>query len=204
MLLPIHPVNPEPRKIKMVVDCLVQGGVIVYPTDTLYTFGCDYSHQEARNRIAQIKKIKGKKKDFSLVCYDLSHISQYTQPISSSVFRLMKGSLPGPFTFILKANKHVSKIFDYKKTTIGIRVPDNIIARTLVKELGKPLLSTSVHDEEDDMLEYMTDPQQIHARYQDIVDIVIDGGAGTRQASTVVDVSTEEVQIIRQGKGILV
>jgi len=204
MLLNIHPDNPDERKIKMVADCLRKDGVIIYPTDTIYTFGCDYSNKKAIERIFQIKNIKTKKKDFSLVCYDLSHISEYTQTVSTQVFRLMKGSLPGPFTFILKANKNVSKVFDYNKQTIGIRVPDNNIARAIVKEYGNPLVSTSVHDEEDELLQYMTDPDEIFERYGDLVDIVIDGGAGTRDASTVIDASGDEINIVRQGKGILV
>jgi tRNA threonylcarbamoyl adenosine modification protein (Sua5/YciO/YrdC/YwlC family) len=204
MLLNIHPDNPEERKIKMVADCLRKDGVIIYPTDTIYTFGCDYSNKKAIERIFQIKNIKTKKKDFSLVCYDLSHISEYTQAVSTQVFRLMKGSLPGPFTFILKANKSVSKVFDYNKQTIGIRVPDNNIARAIVKEYGNPLVSTSVHDEEDELLQYMTDPDEIYERYGNQVDMVIDGGAGTRDASTVIDASTDEINIVRQGKGILV
>jgi len=204
MLLNIHPDNPDERKIKMVADCLRKDGVIIYPTDTIYTFGCDYSNKKAIERIFQIKNIKTKKKDFSLVCYDLSHISEYTQAVSTQVFRLMKGSLPGPFTFILKANKNVSKVFDYNKQTIGIRVPDNNIARAIVKEYGNPLVSTSVHDEEDELLQYMTDPDEIYERYGSLVDIVIDGGAGTRDASTVIDASGDEINIVRQGKGILV
>jgi tRNA threonylcarbamoyl adenosine modification protein (Sua5/YciO/YrdC/YwlC family) len=204
MLLQIHPENPEERKIRTVADCLGKGGVIIYPTDTIYTFGCDYSNKKAIDRIFNIKNIKTRKKDFSLVCYDLSHISAYTQAVSTQVFRLMKGSLPGPFTFILKANKNVSKIFDYNKQTIGIRVPDNNIARAIVKEFGKPVISTSVLDEEDELLQYMTAPEEIYERYSDLVDIVIDGGAGTRNASTIVDASNDEVEIIRQGKGILV
>jgi tRNA threonylcarbamoyl adenosine modification protein (Sua5/YciO/YrdC/YwlC family) len=204
MLLNIHPQNPEEKKINQVVECLKNDGVIIYPTDTIYTFGCDYSSKKAINRIFHIKNIKTKKKDFSLVCYDLSHISEYTQTVSTQVFRLMKGSLPGPFTFILKANKSVSKIFNYNKQTIGIRVPDNIIARSLVKGLGNPLVSTSVIDEEDELLQYMTDPDEIFDRYGHQVDIVINGGSGTRDASTVIDASSDEIEIIRQGKGILV
>jgi tRNA threonylcarbamoyl adenosine modification protein (Sua5/YciO/YrdC/YwlC family) len=204
MLLNIHPENPEERKIKMVTDCLRKDGVIIYPTDTIYTFGCDYSNKKAIERIFQIKNIRTKKKDFSLVCYDLSHISEFTHAVSTQVFRLMKGSLPGPFTFILKANKNVSKVFDYNKQTIGIRVPDNNIARAIVKQYGNPLVSTSVHDEEDELLQYMTDPQEIFERYGNLVDIVIDGGAGTRDGSTIIDASSDNVEIIRQGKGILV
>ena len=203
MLITIHPDNPEERKIKEVVACLKNGGVIIYPTDTIYTFGCDYSNKKAIDRIFQLKKIKTKKKDFSLVCYDLSHISEYTQAVSTQVFRLMKSSLPGSFTFILKANKSVTKIFDYNKTTIGIRVPNNNIAREIVKQFEKPIISTSVHDEEDEVLQYMTDPDEMFERYEKLVDIVIDGGAGTRDASTIINASNDEIEIVRQGKGII-
>ncbi len=203
MLLEIHPDNPDSRKIKMVVECLEKGGVIIYPTDTIYTFGCDLNNKKAIDRIMQIKGIKTKKKDFSLVCYDLSHISEYTQSLNRQAFRMMKGALPGPFTFILKANKLVSKLFDYNKQTIGIRVPDNNIARTIVQQLGRPIIASSVHDEEDELLEYMTDPEEIHERYGKQVEIVIDGGAGTREASTVIDASEEEMVVLREGKGVL-
>lgn len=203
MLLAIHPQNPEERKITEVVKCLQQGGVIIYPTDTIYTFGCDFNNKKAIERIFQIKNIKTRKKDFSLVCYDLSHITEYTQPVSTQVFRLMKSTLPGAFTYILKASKNVTKVFDYNKTTIGIRVPDNNIARQIVKHLEKPIISTSVHDEEDELLEYLTDPEEIYNRYGKIVDMVIDGGAGTREASTIIDATEDEIIIVRQGKGII-
>lgn len=204
MLLQIHPENPEPRKIQQVADCLAKGGVIIYPTDTIYTFGCDYSNKKAVEKIFQIKNIKTKKKDFSLVCYDLKHISEYTHTVSTQVFRLMKSNLPGAFTFILKANKNITKQFDYNKTTIGIRVPDNNIAREMVRVFEKPVAATSVHDEEDELLQFMTDPEEIYERYGNAVDIVIDGGAGTREASTIIDATSDDIEIVRQGKGILI
>lgn len=203
MLLTIHPENPEDRKINQVIDCLQQGGVIIYPTDSVYTFGCNFNNKKATEKIFKIKNIKTKRKDFSLVCADLSQIANYTLPFSTSIFRLMKANLPGPFTFILKASKTVSKQFDYSKNTIGIRIPDNKIVQAIVNKNNFPLSSSSVHDEEDEILQFLIDPEKIQERYGKLVDIVIDGGHGSFDVSTIVDVSNDSIEIIRQGKGFL-
>lgn len=200
MLLRIHPENPSPRKIQMVVECLNDGGVIIYPTDTVYGLGCDIFHQKAVERIARIKGIKKQKANFSFICYDLSQLSDFTKPINNDVFRLMKDKLPGPFTFILNANNKVPKLFQSNKKTVGIRIPRNAIASEIIKELGNPIVSTSVKDD-DKILEYSTDPEAMHDRFKNVVDIVIDGGHGDNMASTVVDCTKNGIEIIREGKG---
>lgn len=201
MLLTIHPQNPDARKIAQVIDILRNGGIIVYPTDTIYTFGCDLNNKKAIEKIARLKGVNPKEAHFSLVCYDLSHISEYSHDFSKSVFKMMKATLPGPYTYILNANKNVTRLFDFKKGTVGIRVPDNNIARTLVKELGNPLIATSVHDDNDPLREYLTDPEEIYERYYKHVDCVIDGGPGSLEASTVIDATGSEPELIREGKG---
>ncbi|MCB0402650.1 MAG: threonylcarbamoyl-AMP synthase [Flavobacteriales bacterium] len=203
MLLQIHPDNPDKRKIAQAVKILQKGGVIIYPTDTVYSMACDLNNRKAVERMAQIKGIKAEKANFSLICYDLSHISDYTVQFSNAVYKLMKRALPGPFTFILNANTSVPKLFKSNKKTIGIRVPDNNIARVLVQELGNPLISTSVHDDNDDILEYITDPEMIHERFKNIVDLVIDGGFGRNEASTIIDCTEGEAVVIREGLGSL-
>jgi tRNA threonylcarbamoyl adenosine modification protein (Sua5/YciO/YrdC/YwlC family) len=200
MLLRIHPENPSARQIKTVVDCLNDGGVIIFPTDTVYGLGCDIYQTRAIERIARIKGIKKEKANFSFICHDLSHLADYTRPLNNSVYKLMKATLPGPFTFILNANSNVPKIFQSKKKTVGIRVPDNKIPIEIVKELGHPILTTSVYDQ-DEILEYTTDPELIHEKFRDLVDLVIDGGYGDNQPSTILDCTGEEVYIIREGKG---
>jgi tRNA threonylcarbamoyl adenosine modification protein (Sua5/YciO/YrdC/YwlC family) len=200
MLLKIYPENPNERMIRMVVDCLRQGGVIIYPTDTVYALGCDLYQPRAVERVAQIKGIRTDKANFSLVCSDLSHISDFTKPFSTSVYKAMKKALPGPYTFVLNANNQVPRIFQSRKKTVGIRVPDNSIAREIVRELGNPIISTSIYDD-DDILEYTTDPELIHEKYESLVDLVIDGGNGGNAASTVIDCTTAELILIRQGKG---
>lgn len=200
MLIKIHPDNPSERLIKAVVDCLRQGGVIIYPTDTVYALGCDLQHIKAVHRVANIKGIKPEKANFSLICNDLSYISDLTKPFSTSVYKTMKKALPGPYTFILNANNNVPKLFQSRKKTIGIRIPDNNIIREIVKELGSPVISTSVYDD-DEILEYTTDPELIHEKYQSLVDIVIDGGFGDNQASTVIDCTGNDMEVIRLGKG---
>ncbi len=200
MLLNIHPQDPQPKKLAEVIDCLKKGGVIIYPTDTIYAIGCDLNNKKAIKRIAQIKGKELHESHFSIVCYDLKHISEYTLPFSNSVYKLMKSSLPGAFTFILNANKKVPKIFDFNKSSIGIRVPDNHIARTLVQELGNPLIATSVYDNGNGR-EYLTDPSLIHEQYEKLVDIVIDGGLGSDDASTVIDATGKEPVLERDGKG---
>lgn len=202
MLLKIHPENPSERQIRIVVDCLNDGGVIIFPTDTIYAIGCDIYKQKAVDRVAQIKGVRKEKANFSFICHDLSHLSEFSRPIDNAVYKLMRKNLPGPFTFILSANNNVPKIFQSKKKSIGIRVPDNNIARDIVLALGNPIMSTSVHDD-DEIIEYTTDPELIYERYQNQVDIVVDGGYGDNRASTIVDCSGIEPEILREGKGIL-
>ncbi len=200
MLLKIYNENPNPRDIRKVVDVLREGGVIVYPTDTVYGMGCDITNQKAVEKIAQFKGVKIEKANFSFICSDLSHIADYTKPISSTVFKLMKKNLPGPFTFILDASSNVPRYFKGKKKTVGIRVPDNNIIRDIVYELGNPILSTSIRDD-DEILEYTTDPELIYEKYQDFADIVIDGGYGELIPSTVIDCTGDTLEILREGKG---
>jgi len=202
MLLRIHPENPSNRQIKTVVDCLQDGGVIIYPTDTIYGIGCDIFHSRAVDRVARIKGIKKEKANFSFICHDLSHISDFTRPFNNSVYKLMKSSLPGPFTFILNANNNVPKLFQSKKKTVGIRIPDNNIPLEIVRELGRPIMSTSVHDD-DEIIEYTTDPELIYEKYKDTVDLVIAGGYGDNEPSTIIDCTSDEILILREGKGIL-
>lgn len=199
-LIKIYPENPDPRRIQKIVDILRAGGVIIYPTDTIYGMGCDIFNQKAIERVCQIKGVKPQKHNFSFICYDLSNIAEFTRALSTPVFKLMKKALPGPFTFILEANNKVPKLLNNKKKTVGIRVPDHPIPRILVKELGQPILTTSIRDE-DDVIEYSTDPELIYEKYKDIVDAVVDGGYGNNVASTVIDCTGEEIEIVRQGKG---
>jgi len=200
MLIKIYPENPNEKIIQQVVDVLKRGGIIIYPTDTVYGLGCDISNQKAIERICKIRGIKPEKANFSFICYDLRHISDYTKPIDNETYRILKKALPGPFTFIFNASKNVPKLLSSNKKTVGIRVPDNNIARCIVKMLENPIMSTSIHDD-DEIMEYSTDPELIHEKYEDLVDLVIDGGFGDNQASTVVDCSEGEFEIIRQGKG---
>ena len=200
MLLAIHPDNPDKRKIAQVIQVLKKGGIIIYPTDTVYSMACDLMNRRAVDRMAQIKGIKIENANFSLICSDLSNISDYTVQFGNNIYKMMKRALPGPYTFILDANNSVPKLFKSKKKTIGIRVPDNNIARMLVEELGNPLISTSVHDD-DEILEYITDPELIHEKYSSILDIVIDGGYGKNEASTIIDCTGSEPEILREGIG---
>ncbi|GGZ35829.1 threonylcarbamoyl-AMP synthase [Echinicola pacifica] len=199
-LIKIYPENPNPRQVQKVVDVLKAGGVVIYPTDTIYGMGCDIYNQKAIERICQIKGVKPQKQNFSFICYDLSNISEFTRVVSTPVFKVMKKALPGPYTFILNANNKVPKLLHSKKKTVGIRVPDHSITRILVKELGQPIVSTSIRDE-DDVLEYSTDPELIYEKYKDLVDVVVDGGYGTNIASTVIDCTGDELEILRQGQG---
>ncbi|MDP4185468.1 MAG: L-threonylcarbamoyladenylate synthase [Bacteroidota bacterium] len=203
MLIKIYPENPNDKDIRNIVGVLKQGGVIVYPTDTIYGIGCDITQSKAVERVARIKGINLEKAHFSFICSDLSSLSNYSRPISNSIFKLMKKNLPGPFTFILEANSNVPKLFKNKKKTVGIRVPDNPIIRMIAKELGNPIMSTSVHDE-DEILEYSTDPELIHEKFDELVDAVIDGGYGGFEPSTIVDCTGDEPIIMRQGKGELI
>lgn len=198
ILIKMHPENPSERQIKRIADDLRNGSVIIYPTDTVYGIGCDITKPKAIERVAQLKNIKLEKANFSFICYDLSHITDYTKALDNSVFKLMKRNLPGPYTFILEANNNVPKILKAKKKTIGIRVPDNNIIRAVVKELGNPILTTSLKDD-DDIIEYTTDPELIFEDYKKLVDIVIDGGYGGNIASTVIDCTNQEPVIIREG-----
>jgi tRNA threonylcarbamoyl adenosine modification protein (Sua5/YciO/YrdC/YwlC family) len=194
--------NPNPREILKIVDVLRDGGIIIYPTDTVYGLGCDITNVKAVEKVARFKGISIEKANFSFICSDLSHLSDYTKPISNTVFKLMKKNLPGPFTFILDANNNVPRYFKGKKKTVGIRVPDNNIIREIVLELGNPILSTSIRDE-DEIIEYTTDPELIYEKYQDFADIVIDGGYGELIPSTVIDCTGEAMEILREGKGVL-
>ncbi|EPR71760.1 L-threonylcarbamoyladenylate synthase [Cyclobacterium qasimii] len=200
VFIKLYPENPDPRKISQVIDVLRKGGVIIYPTDTVYGMGCDIFNQKAIERIGLIKGVKPQKEHFSFICYDLSNISEYTRSLSTPVFKLMKKALPGPFTFILAANNKVPKLLNSKKKTVGIRVPDHSIPRLLVKELGQPILTTSIRDE-DDVIEYSTDPELIYEKYKDLVDVVIDGGYGNNVASTVIDCSGDQIEVLREGLG---
>jgi len=202
MLIKIYPENPDEKRIQQVIDVLKKGGVIVYPTDSVYSMGCDMTNKRAVEKMAQLKGVKLEEANFSLICYDLSNISEYTVQFGTDIYKMMKRALPGPYTFILNANKNIPKLFQSKKQTIGIRVPDNNIARTIVNQLGNPMLSTSVHDD-DEILEYTTDPELIHERYDGQIDLVIDGGYGNNEASTVIDCTGETPEIVRQGIGVV-
>ncbi len=199
MFLFIHSDNPNPRHIKTVVECLLDGGVIIYPTDTIYGLGCDIFQHKAIEKICRIKNVDPQKAQLSFVCYDLSDLSKYTKSISTPLYRLLKSYLPGAYTFILPASKEVPKILQSKKNTIGLRVPDNNIARTIVHELNHPLLSASLPGE---MVEEYTDPELMYENFKNQVDIVIDGGIGGMTPSTVIDCTKEDYEVIRQGAGI--
>ncbi|AQS92907.1 MULTISPECIES: L-threonylcarbamoyladenylate synthase [unclassified Polaribacter] len=196
----IYNENPNPKEIAKVVKVLQAGGLVIYPTDTVYGLGCDITKPKALEKIAQIKGIKLEKANWSFICNDLSHLSDYVKQIDSATFKILKRALPGPYTFILPGSKNLPKVFK-KKKTVGIRIPDNSIIRTLVQELGNPIVSTSIRDD-DDVLEYTTDPELIFEKWQNLVDVVIDGGYGGNEASTVIDL-TEEPEVIREGKGSL-
>ena len=198
MLLQIHPDNPQPRLIKQVVECLKDGGVVIYPTDTIYGIGCDISKHKAIERICKIKNVDPQKAQLSFICQDLSHLSDYTKSIDTPLYRMLKNYLPGPYTFILPASKQVPKILQSKKSTIGLRVPGNIICQNILGELGNPILSASLPG---DMVEEYTDPEIILEKFENLVDLVIDGGSGGMIPSTVVDCTTDEWTVIREGLG---
>ena len=200
MLVRLYNENPNPREIRKIVDVLRKGGLIIYPTDTVYGLGCDITNQKAVESIARWKGVKIEKSNFSFICSDFSHLSLYTKPINNNVFKIMRKNLPGPFTFILEANNNVPRYFNGKKKTVGIRIPDNNIIREIVAELGNPILSSSIHDE-DEILDYTVDPELIHEKFESIADLVIDGGYGEVTPSTIVDCSQGEPTIIREGKG---
>jgi len=197
----IYEENPNPKEIAKVVKVLKSGGLIIYPTDTVYGLGCDINNMKALERVARIKNVKLEKSNFSFICEDLSNLSDYVKQIDTSTFKILKRALPGPYTFILPGAKSLPHPFK-KKKTVGIRVPDNRIAVEIVKQLGNPIISTSIHDE-DEVLEYTTDPELIYEKWNDLVELVIDAGYGDNHASTVIDLSEEEPIIIREGKGSL-
>ena len=198
MLLQIHPQNPQQRLIHQVIECLQDGGVIIYPTDTIYGLGCDIKQPKAIEKICQIKNIDPQKAQLSFICSDLSHLSEYTKSIDTPLYRMLKNYLPGPYTFILPASKQVPKILQSKKSTIGLRVPDNIICQQILSALGNPILSTSLPGE---MVEDYTDPEIIYKKFENVVDFVIDGGIGGMIPSTMVDCTTDDWTILRQGLG---
>ncbi len=199
-LIKIHPDNPDPRRIAKVVEVLKNGGVVIYPTDTIYGMGCDIFNQKAVERVCQIKGVKADKTLLSFICQDISHISEYVKNISTPVFKVMKKALPGPFTFILESSSKVPKIINAKKKTVGIRVPDHNIPHHLVEGLGNPIITTSIRDE-DDVIEYTTDPELIFEKFGNLVDIVIDGGYGKNVPSTVIDCTGEMMEVLREGAG---
>jgi tRNA threonylcarbamoyl adenosine modification protein (Sua5/YciO/YrdC/YwlC family) len=198
--LKIHPQNPEMRKINRVVDVLREGGIIIYPTDTIYGIGCDLMNRKAIERLCKIMDIKPNKLDLSFICNDLSQISEFVKRIDTPVFKVLKKSLPGPFTFILESNSRVPKILDVNKKTVGIRIPDHNIPRVLVAELGNPLITSSIKDD-DLIVEYTTDPEEIYEDFKNQVDVVIDGGVGGNIPSTIIDCTGDELVIIRNGLG---
>ncbi|TXD50692.1 MULTISPECIES: L-threonylcarbamoyladenylate synthase [unclassified Polaribacter] len=197
----IYTENPNPKEIQRVVKVLKNGGIIIYPTDTVYGLGCDITNTKALEKIALIKGIKLEKANFSFICTDLSNLSDYVKQIDSPTFKILKRALPGPYTFILPGSNNLPKAFK-KRKTVGIRIPDNTIAKAIVEALGNPIVSTSIRDE-DDVLEYTTDPELIFEKWRNLVDIVIDGGFGDNYASTIIDLTDAEPQVIREGKGSL-
>lgn len=197
----IYNENPNPKEIAKVVKVLQNGGLIIYPTDTVYGLGCDITNSKAMARVAKLKNVKLEKANFSFVCNDLSHLSDYVKQIDTATFKTLKRALPGPYTFILPGSTSLPKDFK-KKKTVGIRIPDNAIAQAIVKALGNPIVSTSIHDE-DDILEYTTDPELIFEKWQHKVDLVINGGYGDNEASTIIDLTQDEPEVLRQGKGSL-
>ncbi len=200
MLLRVHPENPGERQLKIICECLQNGGVIIYPTDTVYALGCDITNIHAVEQVARIKGVKLKKANYSLICSSLSQLSDYTRPINNHLFRIMKRVLPGPYTFILNASNNVPRFFQSKKKTVGIRNPGHLVPLQIVKQLGNPIMTTSVHHE-DEILDYLTDPDEIYERFSNLVDIVIDSGHGGLIPSTVVDCTGDEPVVIREGLG---
>lgn len=202
MLIKIYPENPNPKDIRQVVDVLKNGGIIIYPTDTVYGMGCDITNAKAVEKVARYRNVKIEKSNFSFICSDMSHLADFTKPIPNNIFKILKRYLPGPFTFILNANSNVPKYFKGKKKTVGIRIPDNPIILEIARELGNPIMSTSIHDD-DEIVEYSTDPELIHEKFSNVVDLVVDGGYGDNMPSTIVDCTEDIPVIVRQGKGVL-
>jgi tRNA threonylcarbamoyl adenosine modification protein (Sua5/YciO/YrdC/YwlC family) len=203
MIIEINPKNIDSRLIDQVVEILKKGGVIIFPTDTVYSMGCDLYNKKALNELAKLKGIKLNKANFSIICHDLSNLSDYCKQIDRPTFKLLKQSFPGPFTFILTATNEVPRLFDSNKKEIGIRIPDNEIVLEIVRKLGNPIATTSIHNQEDEIQDYFADPYSLYERYDDDVDLIIDGGPGNLDASTIVDCSNGSAIIIRQGKGII-
>ncbi|MCK5857299.1 MAG: threonylcarbamoyl-AMP synthase [Bacteroidales bacterium] len=200
MIIRLYEDNPSPKHIRTIAKCLRDGGIIIYPTDTVYTFGCDINKQKAIEKIAKLKGVDPKKNNFSIVCESLSSASEFTKPISNPTFKIMKRCLPGPFTFILNANSKLPKLFQRKKKTVGIRIPNNAIVQDIIKELGNPILSASLHHK-DKIIDYISDAELIYDEYKNKVDIVVNGGVGGNMPSTIVDCTSEENVIIREGLG---
>jgi tRNA threonylcarbamoyl adenosine modification protein (Sua5/YciO/YrdC/YwlC family) len=200
ILLRIYEENPQERHIQQVVNCLKNDGLVIIPTDTVYAIACDIYNARAFDRLCSLTNRKKEKSNFSFLCCDLSNLSEYTKPLNNAVFKLMKNLLPGPYTFVLEANTNVPK-FMQKKKTVGIRLPDNVIARTLVNQLGNPIMSASLKSQNDEILEYITDPELIFEQYENKVDIVVDGGYGEYTPSTVLDCTDGKIELIRKGKG---
>lgn len=202
MLLRIYPDNPSERQLSLVTECLKDGGIIIYPTDTIYGIGCDISKPKTVEKIALLRGLNPGKTNFSFICESLSQLSLFSRPLPNHIFKVMKANLPGPFTFIVEANNNVPRHIQSKRKTVGIRIPDHRVPLKIVELLGNPIMSTSVHDD-DDIIEYTTDPELIYEKFQEQVDIVIDSGFGGNIPSTVVDCTSGEIMIIRQGKGFL-
>jgi tRNA threonylcarbamoyl adenosine modification protein (Sua5/YciO/YrdC/YwlC family) len=202
MLIRIFNENPNPKHIRQIIDLLEDGGIIIYPTDTVYAMGCDILATKAIEKIARFKGLNPKNPELSLIFHDMSQLSEYTIIRDNTIFKLLKRNLPGPFTFIVQANSQIPKLFKNKKKTVGIRIPDNNIVLELVRELGRPIITTSIHDP-DEVIEYTTDPELIYEKYKEFADVVIDGGFGKNEASTIVDCTGEEIEVVRQGLGIL-
>ena len=200
MLIRIYPENPSPRQIRLVADILEKDGIIIYPTDTVYAMGCDIKSPRAIEKIAKHKGMNPYNPDLSVIFHDMSQLSDYTVIHDNNLFRLLKRNLPGPFTFIVQANNQIPRLFKNRKKTIGIRIPDNNITLEIVRELGRPIVTASIHDT-DQVIEYTTDPELIHEKYRDFADIVVNGGFGNNEPSTIVDCTGEEITIIRQGLG---
>lgn len=198
-IIKLYEKNTSEKHLQKIAKVLKDGGLIIYPTDTVYGLGCDINNNKALTKVARLKNVKLEKANFSFICEDLSNLSDYVSQIPTSTFKILKRNLPGPYTFILPGNNNLPNVFK-KKKTVGIRVPDNVIARSIVSTLGNPIISTSIYDE-DDLVEYTTDPELIAEKWGDLVDIVVDGGYGDNTASTVIDLTKDEPELIRQGKG---
>ena len=204
MIIRLYEENPNPKQIRQIVDCLAAGGLVVVPTDTVYGIACSLNHVKSIETLAQIRNKKLKEANFSVMCHDISQIADITKPLPNHVFRVLKKNLPGPFTFILEANIKLTKLLKFNRKNVGIRIPNNNITLEIIRNLNEPIVITSVKNEDDDIVEYLTDPELIFENYQNTVDLVVDGGLGKNEGSTIVDCTTDELEIIRQGLGVLV